>query len=50
MDRRLVARKRFASLSQREREVLGCVVARELNKQIAADLGIVENTVKVHRA
>ena len=43
-------RQRWASLTQREREVLAGVVAGKLNKQIAADLGIVEQTVKFHRA
>ena len=42
-------RKRLASLSAREREVLEHVVRGRLNKQIAADLGIAEKTVKVHR-
>ncbi len=41
---------RLANLTLREREVLGAVVAGRLNKQIADDLGIVEKTVKVHRA
>ena len=41
---------RFASLTPREREVLAGVVAGRLNKQIAADLGTAEKTVKVHRA
>ena len=40
---------RWATLSPREREVMERVVAGALNKQIAADLGIVEKTVKVHR-
>ncbi|MGZ8163763.1 MAG: response regulator transcription factor [Methylobacter sp.] len=43
-------RQRLATLTPREREVLGHVVAGRLNKQIAADLGIVEKTIKVHRA
>jgi FixJ family two-component response regulator len=43
-------RTRLASLTSREREVLVHVVAGRLNKQIAADLGIVEKTIKVHRA
>ena len=43
-------RQRFASLTPREREVLVHVVAGRLNKQIAADLGTVEKTIKVHRA
>lgn len=38
------------SLTPREREVLRQVVAGRLNKQIAADLGITEKTIKVHRA
>jgi len=38
-----------ASLTPREREVLGHVVAGRLNKQIAASLGTAEKTIKVHR-
>jgi FixJ family two-component response regulator len=41
---------RLNSLTPRERQVLSGVVAGRLNKQIAADLGTVEKTVKVHRA
>ena len=41
---------RLATLTPREREVLEYVVAGRLNKQIASDLGTVEQTVKVHRA
>jgi FixJ family two-component response regulator len=41
---------RHARLTAREREVLAALVAGKLNKQIAADLGIVEQTVKFHRA
>jgi RNA polymerase sigma factor (sigma-70 family) len=41
--------RRFESLSPREREVLERVVAGLPNKQIAADLGVTEATVKVHR-
>jgi FixJ family two-component response regulator len=40
---------RLATLTHREREVLEYVVAGRLNKQIAASLGTVEKTVKVHR-
>jgi FixJ family two-component response regulator len=36
-------------LSLREQEVFHCVVRGLLNKQIAAELGIAEKTVKVHR-
>jgi FixJ family two-component response regulator len=43
-------RARLSTLTRREREVLEYVVAGKLNKQIAVDLGIAEQTVKVHRA
>jgi FixJ family two-component response regulator len=43
------ARGRFGALSGREREVLEHVLRGRLNKQIAADLGIHERTVKLHR-
>ena len=43
-------RRRLASLTPREREVLTAVAAGRLNKQIADDLNIVEQTVKFHRA
>ena len=43
-------RVRLATLTPREREVLEYVVTGKLNKQIAGDLGTVEQTVKVHRA
>ena len=43
-------RTRLATLTPREREVLEYVVTGKLNKQIAGDLGTVEQTVKVHRA
>jgi FixJ family two-component response regulator len=42
--------KRLALLSPREREVLEALARGRLNKQIAADMGIVEQTVKFHRA
>jgi RNA polymerase sigma factor (sigma-70 family) len=42
-------RQRFAALTQREREVMALVSAGRVNKQIAAELGISEATVKVHR-
>ena len=44
-----VARARFGTLTVREREVLEHVLRGQLNKQIAADLGIHERTVKLHR-
>ena len=40
---------RLRRLSAREREVMEYVIRGDLNKQIAADLGISEKTVKVHR-
>jgi len=42
-------RGRYESLTPREREVMGLVVSGLLNKQVAAELGINEGTVKVHR-
>ena len=42
-------RSRFASLTPREREVMARVVAGLLNKQIGAELGTSETTVKIHR-
>jgi RNA polymerase sigma factor (sigma-70 family) len=43
-------RARYESLSAREREVVTLVVSGMLNKQIAAEIGSTENTVKVHRS
>lgn len=42
-------RARYDSLTPREREVMRFVVAGLLNKQIAAEVGISEITVKIHR-
>jgi FixJ family two-component response regulator len=42
--------ERIAMLTEREREVMAWVISGTLNKQIGARLGIVEKTVKVHRA
>ena len=41
--------KRFETLTARERQVMGLVVAGRLNKQIAAELGTSETTVKIQR-
>ena len=43
-------RQRFQSLTPREQEVISMVVSGILNKQISAQLGTSENTVKVHRS
>lgn len=43
-------RNSYASLTPRERQVMASVVRGLLNKQIGADLGISEITVKAHRA
>jgi FixJ family two-component response regulator len=53
--REAVARKaarqaRLDTLTPREREVLGYVIRGRLNKQVAADLGTTERTIKAHRA
>ena len=40
---------RYESLTPREREVMELVVSGLLNKQVAAELGTSEITVKVHR-
>ncbi len=42
--------KCLATLTERERQVLEQIVAGRLNKQIAAELGTVEKTIKFHRA
>ena len=47
---RSTLREHFESLSARQREVIARVVAGDLNKEIAAELGLSEGTVKVHRA
>lgn len=43
------ARSTVNALTRRESEVMRCVIAGMLNKQIAAHLGIAEKTVKIHR-
>ncbi|HTU35951.1 MAG TPA: response regulator transcription factor [Candidatus Acidoferrum sp.] len=42
-------RARYESLSPREREIMALVLKGRLNKQIAADVGLSEITVKIHR-
>jgi FixJ family two-component response regulator len=39
----------FETLTPREREVLSLVAAGLMNKQVAAEIGIAEITVKIHR-
>jgi FixJ family two-component response regulator len=46
----LAFRERYDTLTPREREVFSGVVAGKLNKQIAAELGAAERTIKAHRA
>jgi FixJ family two-component response regulator len=50
-DERIVssARALFETLTPREREILALVAAGLMNKQIAAEIGIAEITVKIHR-
>jgi FixJ family two-component response regulator len=45
----LNAQALFETLTPREREVLSLVAAGLMNKQISAEIGIAENTVKIHR-
>jgi FixJ family two-component response regulator len=42
-------RNRYETLTAREREVMELVISGLLNKQIAAELGTGEHTVKIHR-
>jgi FixJ family two-component response regulator len=42
-------RRRHARLTPREREVMTSVVTGLLNKQVAAELGASEKTIKAHR-
>ena len=44
------ARERYAQLSEREREVLGLIVAGLTNKEIGRALGLSPRTVETHRA
>jgi FixJ family two-component response regulator len=44
-----VLRARFETLTPREREVMALLVSGRVNKQIAAEIGISEVTVRLHR-
>jgi FixJ family two-component response regulator len=44
-----ILRTKFKTLTPREQEVMACVTGGLMNKQIAAEIGVTENTVKVHR-
>jgi FixJ family two-component response regulator len=46
---RAALQSRLAALTARERQVFELVIAGKMNKQIAAQLGAAEKTVKVHR-
>jgi FixJ family two-component response regulator len=46
---RTAVESRLKALTGREREVLELIVVGKLNKQIAAELGAAEKTIKVHR-
>ena len=41
--------RRFAALTEREREIMALVIQGRANKRIAGELGVAEATVKVHR-
>lgn len=43
-------KRRLASLTERERQVMAILVQGQLNKQIGAAIGTAESTVKAHRA
>lgn len=48
--RAAIAREKVDALPKRQREILVCIAAGKLNKQIAWELGLSERTVKLHRA
>ena len=47
---RALLEARFETLTPRERDVFGLIVTGLLNKQVGAELGAAEKTIKVHRA
>jgi two-component system CheB/CheR fusion protein len=50
LDLREAAAKRIAALTTRQRQIMDLVLAGQLSKNIAADLGISQRTVETHRA
>jgi PAS domain S-box-containing protein len=48
--RAILARDKVEALPKRQREILECIAAGKLNKQIAWELQLSERTVKLHRA
>ena len=50
MTQALEVQDRLASLTSREKEVMGCILAGKMNKVIADELNIAMRTVEVHRA
>lgn len=49
-DRAAIAKEKVEALPKRQREILECIAAGKLNKQIAWELQLSERTVKLHRA
>ncbi|WP_420384566.1 PAS domain-containing protein [Novosphingobium sp.] len=49
-NRASIAKEKIDALPRRQREILECIAAGKLNKQIAWDLQLSERTVKLHRA